>query len=70
MRERGLPPDAQRSGARRRRAADVLRAPSDTTSLPLVATGDIHMHARGYHALQDTLALRNQLAQSLMFPLK
>ncbi|MDR1934903.1 MAG: error-prone DNA polymerase [Candidatus Accumulibacter sp.] len=37
----------------------ALRALSDDAGLPLVAAGDVHMHARGRRALQDVLtALR------------
>jgi error-prone DNA polymerase len=37
----------------------ALRALSEAGGLPLVAAGDVHMHARGRRALQDTLtALR------------
>ena len=50
--ERHLAPDdAERLAA--------LRALAESTGLPLVATGDVHMHARGRRALQDVLtALR------------
>ena len=44
--ERHLAPDdAERLAA--------LRALAESTGMPLVATGDVHMHARGRRALQD-----------------
>ena len=46
---------------------------SDTLELPLVATGDVHMHCRGRRALQDTItAIRHHVpvaeAGQLLFP--
>jgi error-prone DNA polymerase len=44
-----------------------LAAIASTTGLPLVAAGDIHMHCRARHALQDTLTairLRTTVAQA------
>ena len=39
-----------------------LQALGETLALPLVATGDVHMHARGRRALQDTLtAIRHHV---------
>ncbi len=40
---------------RDRRRSEVLQALARETGLPLVATGDVHMHARGRRALQDVL---------------
>jgi len=43
----------------------ALRGLSRTTGLPLLAAGDVHMHARGRRALQDTLtAIRHGLTIS------
>ena len=53
-----------RSGDRARLAR--LRALSQETGLPLVAAGDVHMHARARRALQDTLTairVRTPLAE-------
>ncbi|WP_370736751.1 error-prone DNA polymerase [Halopseudomonas pelagia] len=42
-----------------------LRATAQALDLPLVATGDVHMHARGRRALQDTMtAIRYHCALS------
>ena len=48
----GLHLHAEAGDARRRAAIEAL---SVTTGLPVVACGDVHMHARGRRALQDTL---------------
>jgi error-prone DNA polymerase len=40
---------------RDRRRREALQALACATGLPLVATGDVHMHARGRRALQDVL---------------
>jgi error-prone DNA polymerase len=40
---------------RDRRRLDTLQALGQQINLPLVATGDVHMHARGRRALQDVL---------------
>jgi error-prone DNA polymerase len=53
-----------RAGDRERLAS--LQALSRTVGLPLVAAGDVHMHARARRALQDTLTairLRTPLAE-------
>ncbi|SFW49140.1 error-prone DNA polymerase [Pseudomonas fluorescens] len=45
----------------RRRLADVL-ALAERLNLPAVASGDVHMHARGRRALQDTMtAIRHHV---------
>ncbi|ANB03900.1 error-prone DNA polymerase [Ectothiorhodospira sp. BSL-9] len=56
-----------------RRRREALEALSRETGLPLVATGDVHMHVRGRRALQDTLTairLGRPLAQvgEALFP--
>ncbi|EPJ84800.1 error-prone DNA polymerase [Pseudomonas sp. CFII64] len=38
-----------------RRRLDQLQALAHTLNIPLVASGDVHMHARGRRALQDTM---------------
>lgn len=50
-----------------------LRAAGERLGLPLVAAGDVHMHARGRRALQDTMtAIRHHVtvaeAGHLLFP--
>ncbi|MCG5524822.1 error-prone DNA polymerase [Ectothiorhodospira haloalkaliphila] len=56
-----------------RRRREALEALSRETGLPLVATGDVHMHVRGRRALQDALTairLGRPLAQvgEALFP--
>jgi len=43
-------------GSHDRRRLRELQACGESLGLPLVAAGDVHMHARGRRALQDTLA--------------
>ncbi len=54
-------------GAQDAQELDRLRALGSATGLPLVAAGDVHMHARGRKRLQDVLTairLRTGLAQA------
>ena len=48
-------------GGNDRARLDALRALGEALGLPLVASGDVHMHARGRRALQDTItAIRHR----------